>query len=347
MIIAGPCSAESREQVLRTAGELKDLGIGFFRAGIWKPRTYPGCFEGVGEKALEWLGQVKELYGMRVCTEVACAEHVRACAQVGVDMVWIGARTTANPFLVQEIARELAATEMAVFVKNPANPDLAAWMGAVERLQSCGIESIGLIHRGFSSFSEKIYRNSASWDAVVQMRSRYPSLPFYCDPSHLGGSTEYIGEISQRALDLGLDGLMIESHCNPAEALSDAAQQLTPAELGHLLDSLEARSADTDDARFNRKLEEFRAGIDTLDETIIQTLAARMELSRRIGELKKSHNVSIIQSRRWDAVIKRLTRIAEGCGLSSDFVVKVFDEVHKASVGEQESIPDCSGPRRK
>lgn len=347
MIIAGPCSAETREQVMDTALQLRKLGIEWFRAGLWKPRTYPGCFEGVGEKGLQWLSEVKRQCGMKVCTEVSRACHVEACAKAGVDMVWIGARTTANPFLVQEIAQALPGTGMSVFVKNPVNPDLEAWTGAVERLRTASQEKIGLIHRGFSSFNEKIYRNSAAWDAVVQMRSRFPELPLYCDPSHLGGKVEYVREISQKALDLGLDGLMIESHCNPSAALSDSAQQLTPARLAALLDSLEVRAKDTGDAKYTLELEEYRAQIDALDETIVDALASRMELSRKIGALKKIHNVSIIQARRWDTVMKRIVRIGNGRGLSDDFVRRVFDEIHKGSVNEQETIPDCSEPRHK
>lgn len=347
MIIAGPCSAESQAQVLETAAALSGMGIVWFRAGLWKPRTFPGCFEGVGREGLRWLAAVKEQYGMKVCTEVAGAAHVEACAQAGVDMVWIGARTTGNPFLVQEIAQALQGTAMTVFVKNPANPDIEAWTGAVERLLQSGIRNVGLIHRGFSSFYEKIYRNSASWDAVVQMRGRFPSLPFYCDPSHLGGRAEYVGEISQKALDLGLDGLMIETHCNPSAALSDSVQQLTPAQLSAMLDTLEERTSDTGDVQFNRTLEEFRTQIDSLDETILNALASRMELSRRIGEIKKAHNISIIQTRRWESVMKKLVRIGGKCGLSSEFVRNVFEEIHKGSVGEQETIPDCSEPRHK
>ncbi len=347
MIIAGPCSAETREQVVDTALQLSKMGIEWFRSGLWKPRTYPGCFEGVGEKGLQWLSEVKERFGMKVCTEVSRAFQVEACAAAGVDMVWIGARTTANPFLVQEIAQALPGTGMSVFVKNPVNPDLEAWTGAVERLRTASQVKIGLIHRGFSSFNEKIYRNSASWDAVVQMRGRFPELPFYCDPSHLGGSTVYVREISQKALDLGLDGLMIEAHCNPSAALSDSAQQLTPSQLAELLESLEVRSKDAGDVKYTLTLEEFRAQIDALDETIVDALASRMELSRKIGALKKTHNVSIIQTRRWDMVMKRLARIGNGRGLSEDFVRRVFDEIHKGSVSEQETIPDCSEPRRR
>lgn len=334
-VVAGPCSAESEEQVMETARGLKAIGINVFRAGIWKPRTHPGCFEGAGVPGLKWMQKVRREYGMRICTEVANERHVFECLKHGVDMVWLGARTTANPFLVQEIAEALRDTDIPVLVKNPVNPDLDLWIGAFERLAAQGVRKLGAIHRGVSSVSKIKYRNLPQWEMAVELRSRYPELPMFADPSHMGGKREYLFELSQRAMDLGLDGLMIESHCDPSCALSDAAQQLTPSALIELLESLVVRDAMTSDEEFNEKLSRLRAQIDVLDENLIFTLASRMKVSRSIGDLKKENNVAIVQPSRWDEVLDKAAASAAAYGLDTEFIKRIFNTIHEASVAEQ------------
>ena len=334
-VVAGPCSAESEEQVMETARGLKAIGINVFRAGIWKPRTHPGSFEGAGVPGLKWMQKVRKEYGMRICTEVANERHVFECLKHGVDMVWLGARTTANPFLVQEIAEALRDTDIPVLVKNPVNPDLDLWIGAFERLAAQGVRKLGAIHRGVSSVSKVKYRNLPQWEMAVELRSRYPELPMFADPSHMGGKREYLFELSQRAMDLGLDGLMIESHCDPSCALSDAAQQLTPSALIELLESLVVRDAMTSDEEFNEKLSRLRAQIDVLDENLIFTLASRMKVSRSIGDLKKENSVAIVQPSRWDEVLDKAAASAAAYGLDTEFIKRIFNTIHEASVAEQ------------
>lgn len=334
-VVAGPCSAESEEQVMETARGLKAVGINVFRAGIWKPRTHPGSFEGAGVPGLKWMQKVRKEYGMRICTEVANERHVFECLKHGVDMVWLGARTTANPFLVQEIAEALRDTDIPVLVKNPVNPDLDLWIGAFERLAAQGVRKLGAIHRGVSSVSKIKYRNLPQWEMAVELRSRYPELPMFADPSHMGGKREYLFELSQRAMDLGLDGLMIESHCDPSCALSDAAQQLTPSALIELLESLVVRDAMTSDEAFNEKLSRLRAQIDVLDENLIFTLASRMKVSRSIGDLKKENSVAIVQPSRWDEVLDKAAASAAAYGLDTEFIKRIFNTIHEASVAEQ------------
>lgn len=334
-VIAGPCSAETEEQVLATAEGLKEFGINVFRAGIWKPRTHPGSFEGIGVPGLKWLQKVKSQFGMKVCTEVASSRHVFECLKYGVDMVWLGARTTANPFLVQEIAEALRDTDLPVLVKNPVNPDIDLWIGALERLNREGIKKLGVIHRGVTASRKIPYRNEPQWEMAVELRARYPEIPIFADPSHIAGKREYLQELSQRAMDLGIDGLMVESHCDPSCALSDAAQQLTPAALRTLLESLTVRDAATADEAFNEALSRLRAQIDVIDENLIYTLASRMKVSKQIGELKKAGNVAIVQAGRWDAVLAKVRASAESYGLDPDFVVRLFNLIHEASVAEQ------------
>ena len=334
-VVAGPCSAESEEQVMETARGLKAIGINVFRAGIWKPRTHPGSFEGAGVPGLKWMQKVRKEYGMRICTEVANERHVFECLKHGVDMVWLGARTTANPFLVQEIAEALRDTDIPVLVKNPVNPDLDLWIGAFKRLAAQGVRKLGAIHRGVSSVSKIKYRNLPQWEMAVELRSRYPELPMFADPSHMGGKREYLFELSQRAMDLGLDGLMIESHCDPSCALSDAAQQLTPSALIELLESLVVRDAMTSDEEFNEKLSRLRAQIDVLDENLIFTLASRMKVSRSIGDLKKENSVAIVQPSRWDEVLDKAAASAAAYGLDTEFIKRIFNTIHEASVAEQ------------
>ena len=336
-VIAGPCSAETEEQVMTTAAQLKDIGINVYRAGIWKPRTHPGSFEGVGTQGLKWMQRAKRELGLKIATEVANEKHVFDCLKYGIDLVWIGARTTANPFLVQEIAEALADTDIPVLVKNPVSPDIDLWIGALERLNRAGIRKIGVIHRGFST-SEKIkYRNDPLWQYVVELRSLCPELPFFCDPSHLAGNRGYITEISQRAMDLGLEGLMVESHCNPSVALSDANQQLTPAALADMLENqLVVRDADTADSAYKETISQLRAKIDVIDENLIHTLAQRMEISRRIGESKRENKIAILQTGRWEAVLADVVAKGKECGLDPEFVKTLFNAIHDASIKAQE-----------
>lgn len=337
-LIAGPCSAESEEQVLETARGLAKAGVSVFRAGVWKPRTHPGCFEGVGEQGLPWLQRVKQELGMKVCTEVAGASHVKAALGHGVDMVWIGARTTANPFLVQEIAEALAGTDIPVLVKNPVSPDLELWIGAIERLQRQGIRKIGVIHRGFSTFETIRYRNSPEWHVAVALRSRHPEIPFFCDPSHMGGACAYVQELAQKAMDLGLDGLMVESHCTPAAALSDAGQQLTPQEFGEMVSRLTVRSDDSDERGYRNAIDELRARIDAIDEELLGSLASRMEVSRQIGKIKKESNITIIQTMRWEALMEKVLESAGKLGLDPAYVTAIFENIHQASIMEQNKL---------
>jgi len=338
IVIAGPCSAESEEQVMETAAGLHAFGIHVFRAGIWKPRTHPGSFEGVGTKGLKWLQRVKSEYGMKVCTEVATEKHVYECLKYGVDMVWIGARTTANPFLVQEIADALQDTNIPVLVKNPVSPDIDLWVGALERLNRAGIRKLGVIHRGFPTTQKIQYRNHPSWELAVDLRTRYPNIPFFADPSHMGGKREYLQELSQRAMDLGLDGLMVESHCDPGCALSDASQQLKPEDLRKMLESLTVRQKVTNDREYNENIDQLRAQIDVIDENLLFALKSRMNISKKIGEFKKAHNIAIVQATRWDSILKDMIEKGSAYDLPADFISAVFTAIHDASVAVQNKI---------
>lgn len=338
-VVAGPCSAETEEQVMETARGLKELGINVFRAGIWKPRTHPGSFEGIGTEGLRWMQKAKREFGLKIATEVASERHVMECLKFGVDLVWLGARTTANPFLVQEIADALKDTDIPVLVKNPVNPDLELWIGALERLNRAGIKKLGVIHRGFSTFEKIKYRNDPQWQMAIELRSLYPELPFFVDPSHMGGSREYIREISQRSLDLGFEGLMIESHCNPSCALSDAGQQLTPAELSDLLyNQIAVRDADSDSPQWKENIDQLRAKIDVIDENLLYILASRMKVSRQIGQYKKDNNIAILQTSRWDAVLAKVVEKGADYDLPERFLTAVFNAIHEASVEVQNEI---------
>ena len=338
-VVAGPCSAESEEQLMETAKGLKEFGINVFRAGIWKPRTHPGSFEGIGSEGLVWMQKVKEKYGFKIATEVASQKHVYECIKYGVDLLWIGARTTANPFLVQEIADALKGTDIPVLVKNPVNTDLDLWIGALERLNGAGIRKLGVIHRGFSTFDKIKYRNDPQWQMAVELRSRYPELPFFVDPSHMGGSKDYIREISQRSLDLGFEGLMIEAHCNPAVALSDAKQQLTPCELSDLLrNQIVVREKDSDAPEWKEHIDQLRAKIDIIDESLLYALGSRMKISRQIGEYKRSNNIAILQTSRWDAILAKVVEAGAEYGLPEKFIKDVFNAIHEASVEVQNEI---------
>ena len=301
MIIAGPCSAETEEQVMCTAQELANKGIKIFRAGIWKPRTKPGGFEGIGAEGLQWMQQVKKETGMYVATEVATAKHVKAALEAGIDLLWVGARTSANPFAVQELADSLKGVNIPVLVKNPVNPDLELWIGAMERLNQAGITQLGAIHRGFSSYDKKIYRNLPQWHIPIELRRRIPTLPIMCDPSHIGGKRELIAPLCQQAMDLGFDGLIVESHCNPDHAWSDASQQVTPAVLDYILNLLVIRK----EKQTTENLHELRSQIDECDNNLIEVLAKRMRVAREIGTYKKEHSMQILQTGRYNEILDK------------------------------------------
>lgn len=321
-----------------TASQLKAIGVNVFRAGIWKPRTHPGCYEGAGTKGLEWLRKVKEETGMKVCTEAASARHVQECLKAGIDCLWIGARTTANPFLVQEIAEALSGTDLPVLVKNPVSPDLDLWIGAFERLSRAGISRLGAIHRGFTVPEKIIYRNSPEWQVAIALRSRCPELPLFCDPSHMAGKRDYVESLSQKALDLGMEGLMVECHCNPSCALSDAGQQLTPEEFSGILGRLKVRETDSENLEYKESIASLRSRIDLIDEKLLTLLGERMEVSRLIGEAKMDSNITILQTSRWDAVLEKAIERGVTCGLTPDFVTDMFNLIHEESVRVQDDI---------
>lgn len=334
IIIAGPCSAETEEQVMQTATELANRGIRIFRAGIWKPRTKPGGFEGVGESGLAWLQRVKQETGMYVTTEVATSKHVEAALNAGMDMLWIGARTCANPFAMQEIADALAGVDIPVLVKNPVNPDLELWIGGMERLNNAGVKRMAAIHRGFSSYDKKIYRNLPQWHIPIELRRRIPNLPIFCDPSHIGGKRELIASLSQQAMDLGFDGLIVESHCNPDCAWSDAAQQVTPDVLAYILNLLVIRK----EKQSTENLNELRTQIDECDNNIIEILAKRMRICREIGTFKKEHAMTILQTGRYNEILEKRGAQGELCGMSADFMRTIFEAIHGESVRQQMEI---------
>ena len=338
LIIAGPCSAETEEQMLETAKNLKNTEIDFFRAGIWKPRTRPGGFEGVGEIGLNWLKKVKEVTGLKTATEVANRDHIKLALEYDVDLLWIGARTTVNPFIVQEIADELKGTDKIVLVKNPVNPDLALWIGALERLKIAGIEKLGAVHRGFSSYEKSKYRNIPEWQIPIELKNIFPNLPIICDPSHISGNLELIGEISQTALDLNFDGLMIESHCSPEKAWSDAQQQITPETLSEMLQKLILRRENTEEIDFQIQLKTLRSQIDILDEQLLDLIRKRMEIADNIGKLKKQKNISVLQNKRWNEIIERMKILGKEKNLSEELILRIFKAIHQESIDRQEDI---------
>lgn len=338
LVIAGPCSAETEEQVLDIAKQLKGGDVSIFRAGIWKPRTRPGGFEGVGAIGLKWLQRAKEETGLLMAVEVANANHVKLALEHGIDVLWIGARTTVNPFAVQEIADALKDTDRIVLIKNPVNPDLALWLGGVERLYNAGIKKLGVVHRGFSTYEKTKYRNIPEWQLAIELHDRYPDLPIICDPSHITGRRDMIQQVSQQALDLNYDGLMIEVHNNPDKAWSDAAQQVTPAALREILDKLIIRKKTDDTYEFNRQLDKLRLRIDEYDTRMIDILGKRMRIAEDIGLLKKENNVAVLQSRRWKAVLEKMT--AEGAeeNLGEEFILRLFRAIHQESISHQEKV---------
>ena len=334
IVIAGPCSAETEEQVMSTARMLADKGCHIFRAGVWKPRTKPGGFEGNGEKALPWLKEVKEETGMMISTEVATPDHVELAMRYDMDVLWVGARTSANPFAMQALADSMQGLQIPVLVKNPVNPDLELWIGALQRLNQAGIKRLGVIHRGFSSYDKKIYRNLPMWQIPIELRRRIPGLPIICDPSHIGGRRDLIAPLCQQAMDLGFDGLIVESHCNPKEAWSDAKQQVTPDILDYILSLLVIR----DDTFTTEDIRSLRAQIDELDNSLMELLAKRFRLCREIGTFKKEHNMTILQTRRYNEILEKRGTQAGLCGMNPKFAAHIFELIHEESVRQQLAI---------
>ncbi|WP_455990567.1 chorismate mutase [Prevotella sp.] len=334
IVIAGPCSAETEEQVMSTARMLADKGCHIFRAGVWKPRTKPGGFEGNGEKALPWLKEVKEETGMMISTEVATPDHVELAMRYDMDVLWVGARTSANPFAMQALADSMQGLQIPVLVKNPVNPDLELWIGGLQRLNQAGIKRLGVIHRGFSSYDKKIYRNLPMWQIPIELRRRIPGLPIICDPSHIGGRRDLIAPLCQQAMDLGFDGLIVESHCNPKEAWSDAKQQVTPDILDYILSLLVIR----DDTFTTEDIRSLRAQIDELDNSLMELLAKRFRLCREIGTFKKEHNMTILQTGRYNEILEKRGTQAGLCGMNPKFAAHIFELIHEESVRQQLAI---------
>lgn len=331
IVIAGPCSAETEEQVVETAKNLAKNGVKIFRAGIWKPRTKPGGFEGVGSEGLAWLQEVKKQTGMLVATEVATRQHVEEALGAGVDVLWIGARTSANPFAMQEIADALVGVDVPVLVKNPVNPDLELWIGAMQRIYNAGIRQIGAIHRGFSAYGKHLYRNMPQWHIPIELRRRMPELTLICDPSHIGGKRELVAPLAQQAMDMGFDGLIIESHCDPDSAWSDKSQQVTPDVLNFILNMLVVRDA----SQTTESLTLLRQQIDQIDQELLEALSKRMRVSREIGQYKKEHSMPVVQTGRYDDILNSRASAAEELGMSGDFMKTVYQAIHEESVRQQ------------
>lgn len=331
IIIAGPCSAETEEQVMTTARALASFGVQVFRAGIWKPRTRPGHFEGVGAEGLKWLSHVQRETGMKVMVEVGGRHHAELAMENGVDAVWLGARTSANPFAVQSIAEALKGSDVPVFVKNPINADLDLWIGALERLERAGISHLAAIHRGFSAYEHTIYRNPPQWQIPIELRRRVPGIPIICDPSHICGRRDLVAAVCQHAMNLAFDGLMVESHCRPDEAWSDAAQQLTPIDLAAILSALQPRSAEPNASLFAS----CREHLDKLDTALIDILAERMAVSREMGGLKREHDLMVLQSDRYNAVLNTIAAEGQQKGLDPEFLKKIFELIHAESIAQQ------------
>lgn len=338
LVIGGPCSAETEEQVLKIAHELKESDVTVYRAGIWKPRTKPGMFEGVGAIGLKWLKKVKDETGLLTATEVANKNHVDLAIENDVDILWIGARSTVSPFIMQEIADALEGTDKIILVKNPVNPDLALWLGGIERLYKANINKLGLIHRGFSTYEKTKFRNNPEWQIPIEVKNRFPDLPMICDPSHISGRRDLIFDISQAALDLNYEGLMIESHWDPDNAWSDAKQQVTPSRLIEIMKDLKVRKKTTDEESYKQQLNNLRAQIDVADQTLLDTLGKRMRVANEIGVLKKSNNVAVLQNKRWNEILGKMILEGEERDLSEEFILKVFKAIHQESINKQEKI---------
>ena len=338
LVIAGPCSAETEDQVLKIAHELKDTDVSYLRAGIWKPRTRPGNFEGVGAIGLKWLQRAKEETGLLTATEVANKAHVDLALEHDVDLLWIGARSTVSPFIVQEIAEALEGTDKIVLVKNPVNPDLALWLGAIERLYTANIKNLGVIHRGFSTYEKTKYRNIPEWQLAIELQNKFPDLPLICDPSHITGKRDMIFDVSQTALDLNFDGLMVETHTDPDNAWSDAAQQVTPTSLVQIMKDLKIRKETSEAEDYNTKLSNLRAQIDVIDSQLLDTLGKRMKVADSIGKIKKEKNVAVLQSKRWNEILGKMVLDGDERGLSEEFILRMFKAIHQESINHQEKI---------
>jgi len=339
LIISGPCSAETEEQVIATATRLAATGkVDMLRAGIWKPRTRPGSFEGVGTKGLPWLQKAKALTGLPVCVEVATGKQVEDALHFGVDVLWIGARTTVNPFSVQDVADALRGADVPVLIKNPINPDLELWIGALERVGKAGIKNIGLIHRGFSSYGNTEYRNAPMWHLAIEMKRRYPDMLMINDPSHICGNRHMLLDVAQKAIDLDYDGLIIESHIDPDNAWSDAKQQITPEVLGEMIGSIHWRREDVASEEYHAALEKLRQQINHLDDELMQIIGQRMKVAEKIGTYKKENNITILQTNRWNSILERAFAKGEKLGLSKEFITKYFDAVHMESINHQNKI---------
>lgn len=339
LIISGPCSAESEEQVLATATALAAIGkVDMLRAGIWKPRTRPGSFEGIGAKGLPWMQKAKELTGLPVAVEVATSKQVEDALHFGVDVLWLGARTTVNPFSVQEIADALRGVDIPVLIKNPINPDLELWIGAVERIAKAGIKNIGLIHRGFSSYGNTEYRNAPMWHLAIEMKRRNPGMMLINDPSHICGNRHMLLDVAQKAIDLDFDGLIIESHIDPDKAWSDAKQQVTPERLGEMIAGIHWRREDVASEEYHAALEKLRQQINQLDDELMQILGQRMKISEKIGNYKKENSITILQTNRWNSILERAFAAGDKMGLSKEFITKYFDAVHMESINHQNKI---------
>jgi len=338
LVIAGPCSAETEEQVLKIAHELKNTDVTVYRAGIWKPRTRPGMFEGVGAIGVGWLKKVKEQTGLLTATEVANKDHVQLALENDVDILWIGARSTVSPFIMQEIADALEGTDKIVLVKNPVNPDLALWLGGVERLYTANIKKLGLIHRGFSTYEKSKYRNIPEWQIAIEVKNKFPDLPMICDPSHIGGKRDLIFDISQSALDLNFDGLMIETHWDPDNAWSDAAQQVTPDRLIEIMQDLKVRKITTEEQAYQNELSVLRSQIDIADQNLLDILGKRMKVAEQIGTLKRANNVAVLQNKRWNEILGSMILEGQDRGLSEEFILRVFKAIHQESINKQEKI---------
>jgi chorismate mutase len=347
LVIAGPCSAESAEQLLAVATALKEQGIPLMRAGVWKPRTRPDTFEGKGIEAFEWIKQVKIQTGIAVAIEVASPRHIQQALDAGIDVFWLGARTTVNPFLVQELADALKGVDKIVLVKNPINPDLSLWIGALERLHRAAVTKLGAIHRGFSSIQNSRFRNQPLWQLPLELKIRYPELPLIADPSHIAGNREMIFEVSQKALDLGYDGLMIETHPDPDNALSDAQQQVTPAALHTVLANLRIAGRHSDNVLFRNQLEHLRERIDQMDQELINTLASRMKLVEKIGDYKKENNVTVFQLERWNEIMKTRPEWGQHANLAADFIKELYRVIHDESLRIQTEIMNQSETRHE
>ncbi len=348
ILVSGPCSAETKEQLLTTAKELVETGkIHLFRAGIWKPRTRPNSFEGVGEKGLRWLQSVKEETGLLVTTEVANAKHVELCLKYGIDVLWLGARTSVNPFSVQEIADALRGINIPVMIKNPISPDLQLWIGALERINKAGITKIAAIHRGFSSMERTPFRNVPMWEIPIELKTIFPSLPIICDPSHIAGSRKLIPMISQKAIDLDMNGLMIESHVHPKSALSDSDQQLTPKQLFSIVDELIIRDSNISNKKFKDEIEQLRNAIDDIDEEVIQNLSLRMDIAERIGEFKKKNKITILQANRWDEIVNQRLKSGLALSLSEDFIRGFLKLIHSESIRKQSEVMNRKPTNRR